>query len=181
MSPKSTAGFRWTRLPSGPPVIGASQGARLPLAVMLCAGLALAAVDAQAAELTTRLAMRLEQSALKDARVGVMVVRERNGEVLFEHDAERLLIPASNMKIMTSMGALSVFEASQTNFIGAGVLALGFAGYQIFRPARVDADCGDDACAPDSQSRQFTRRFFIVAVVLFTVATAYPYVLNTLL
>ncbi len=80
-----------------------------------------------------------------------------------------------------ALGALSVLEPYQPYFIGAGVLALGFAGYQIFRPAEVDADCGDDACAPDSQSRQFTRRFFIVAVVLFTVAAAYPYVLNALL
>ena len=80
-----------------------------------------------------------------------------------------------------ALGALSTLEPYQPYFIGAGVLALGFAGYQIFRPAEVDADCGDDACAPDSQSRQFTRRSFIVAVVLFAVATVYPYILNALL
>ena len=79
-----------------------------------------------------------------------------------------------------ALGALSVLEPYQPYFIGAGVLALGFAGYQIFRPAEVGADCGDDACAPDSQSRRFTRRFFIVAVVLFVVATAYPYVLSAI-
>ena len=80
-----------------------------------------------------------------------------------------------------ALGVFSVLEPYQPYLIGAGVLALGFAGYQIFRPAEVDADCGDDACAPDSRSRQFTRRFFIVAVVLFAVAAAYPYVLNALL
>jgi mercuric ion transport protein len=80
-----------------------------------------------------------------------------------------------------ALGALSVLEPYQPYFIGAGVVALGFAGYQIFRPAEADADCGDDACAPDSQSRRFTRRFFIVALVFFAVASVYPYVLNALL
>ena len=82
---------------------------------------------------------------------------------------------------VAALGALSVLEPYQPYFIGAGALALGFAGYQIFRPVEVDAECGDDACAADSQSRQFTRRFFIVTVVFFTAATVYPYVLNALL
>ena len=92
--------------------------------------------------------------------------------------------PAMFLLFGVSVGALGAFtalEPYQPYFIGAGVLALGFAGYQIFRPVGVGADCGDDACAPDSQSRRFTRRFFIVAVVLFMAATVYPYVLNALL
>ncbi len=80
-----------------------------------------------------------------------------------------------------ALGAFSVLEPYQPYFMGAGVLALGFAGHQIFRSAEMDTDCGDDACAPDSRSRRFTRRFFIVAVVLFMGAAAYPYVLNALL
>jgi len=79
-----------------------------------------------------------------------------------------------------ALGAFSALEPYQPYFIGAGVLALSFAGYRIFAPAEVDADCGDDACAPDSQSRRFTRRLFIVAVALFIVATVYPYVLALL-
>ncbi len=79
------------------------------------------------------------------------------------------------------LGAFSVLEPYQPYFIGAGVLALGFAGHRIFRPAEMDTDCGDDACIPDSRSRRFTRRFFIVAVVLFMGAAAYPHVLNALL
>ena len=80
-----------------------------------------------------------------------------------------------------ALGALSTLEPYQPYFIGAAVLALGFAGHRIFWPAEVDTDCGDDACAPDSRSRRFTRRFFIVAVVLFMGAASYPYVLNALL
>ena len=80
-----------------------------------------------------------------------------------------------------ALGALSTLEPYQPYFIGAGVLALGFAGHRIFWPAEVDTDCGDDACASDSRSRRFTRRFFIVAVVLFMGAASYPYVLNALL
>ncbi len=80
-----------------------------------------------------------------------------------------------------ALGMFSVLEPYQPYFIGAGVLALGFAGHRIFRPAEMDTDCGDDACAPDSRSRRSTRRVFIVAVVLFMGAAAYPYVLNVLL
>ena len=79
------------------------------------------------------------------------------------------------------LGALSALEPYQPYFIGVGVLALGFAGYQIFRPAAPNTGCADDACSPDARSRRFTRRFFVVAVVLFAVAAAYPYVLNALL
>ncbi len=80
-----------------------------------------------------------------------------------------------------SLGAFSVLEPYQPIFIGAGLVALGFAGHRIFRESPTGEYCADDACAPDSGSRRFTRRFFIVAVVLFMGAAAYPYVLNALL
>ncbi len=80
-----------------------------------------------------------------------------------------------------ALGALSTLEPYQPYFIGAGVLALGFAGHQIFRPAEIDAACADDACAVDSQSRRVTRRFFFLAVALFVGAATYPYVLIALL
>ncbi len=80
-----------------------------------------------------------------------------------------------------ALGALSALESYQPYFIGAGLLALGFAGHQIFRSGDIEGDRGNDACAPNSRSRRFTRRFFIVAVVLFMGAAAYPYVLNALL
>ncbi len=84
-----------------------------------------------------------------------------------------------------SVGALGMFSALepyQPIFIGAGLAALAFAGYRIFRESPAEEACAaDDACAPDSRSRRSTRRFFIVAVVLFMGAAAYPYVLNALL
>ncbi len=80
-----------------------------------------------------------------------------------------------------ALGALSALEPYQPYFIGAVVLALGFAGHQIFRSADIEADCGNDACAPDSRSRRLTRWFFFLAVVLFMGAASYPYVLNALL
>ncbi len=80
-----------------------------------------------------------------------------------------------------ALGALSALEPYQPYFIGAGVLALGFAGHQIFRSADIEADCGNDACVPDSRSRRLTRRLFFVAVAFFGLAIAYPYVLNIVL
>jgi len=80
-----------------------------------------------------------------------------------------------------AVSALTVLEPYQPYFIGAGALALGFAGYQIFRPAEADADCTDDACAPDGRSRRFARRLFVAAALLFAVAIAYPYFLNAIL
>lgn len=79
-----------------------------------------------------------------------------------------------------ALGALSALEPYQPYFIGAGVLALGVAGYQTFRAGDA-ADCADDGCAPASRSRRFTRRLFFVAVALFALAISYPYLLNTVL
>lgn len=79
------------------------------------------------------------------------------------------------------LGAFSVLGPYQPIFIGAGLAALAFAGYRIFREPPVEEACADDACAPDSRSRKFTRRFFIVAVVFFMGAASYPYVFNALL
>ncbi len=80
-----------------------------------------------------------------------------------------------------ALGAFSVLEPYQPIFIGAGLVALAFAGYRIFRESPAEEASADDACAPDSRSRKFARRFFIVAVVLFMGAAAYPYVFNALL
>ncbi len=82
---------------------------------------------------------------------------------------------------VSALGMFSVLEPYQPIFIGAGLVALAFAGHRIFREPPAGEACADDACAPDSRSRQSTRRFFIVAVVLLMGAAAYPYVLNALL
>ena len=80
-----------------------------------------------------------------------------------------------------ALGAFSVLEPYQPIFVGAGLAALAFAGYRIFREPRTREDCADGASAPNSRSRRFTRTLFFVAVLLFAGAAAYPYVLNALL
>lgn len=80
-----------------------------------------------------------------------------------------------------ALGVFSVLEPYQPIFIGTGLVALGFAGHRIFRESPAEEACADGACAPGSRNRRFTRRFFVVAVVFFAVAAAYPYLLNALL
>ncbi len=82
---------------------------------------------------------------------------------------------------VSALGMFSVLEPYQPIFIATGLVALAYAGHRIFRELPAEEACADDACAPDSRSRQSTRRFFLVAVVLFMGAAAYPYVLNALL
>ncbi len=67
---------------------------------------------ATARPLAERLTAALGQASFKGARIGVLVIRERDGAVLFENQPDRPLIPASNMKILTAIGALSVFGPS---------------------------------------------------------------------
>lgn len=78
----------------------------------LLVGLAPTAGAAAPRTLAERLAGVLAQPAFEGAQVGVLVVRQRDGAVLFAKDEERLLIPASNMKILTAIGALSMFGPS---------------------------------------------------------------------
>jgi D-alanyl-D-alanine carboxypeptidase/D-alanyl-D-alanine-endopeptidase (penicillin-binding protein 4) len=59
--------------------------------------------------LSTRLGAVLRSPALRKATVGALVVRDRDGAVLFEHQPERGLIPASNQKLLTALAALEIF------------------------------------------------------------------------
>jgi len=54
----------------------------------------------------------LRAKSLRDTRVSALVVRMRDGAVLFERSPDRALIPASNMKILTAMAALDLFGPS---------------------------------------------------------------------
>lgn len=76
-------------------------------ALLLCAVAGLASAAGQARPLDERLEIVLGERPLKGARLGILVAHERDGRVIFERDADRPLIPASNMKIMTAIGALS--------------------------------------------------------------------------
>jgi D-alanyl-D-alanine carboxypeptidase/D-alanyl-D-alanine-endopeptidase (penicillin-binding protein 4) len=60
-------------------------------------------------DLSSRLDEALSVRGLRRARVSALVVRARDGAVLFERSPDRPLTPASNMKILTAMAALSTF------------------------------------------------------------------------
>ena len=51
---------------------------------------------------------------LARASVGMLVVRASDGAVVYAHGADRLMIPASNQKILTALAALSRFGPTHT-------------------------------------------------------------------
>jgi D-alanyl-D-alanine carboxypeptidase/D-alanyl-D-alanine-endopeptidase (penicillin-binding protein 4) len=59
------------------------------------------------ADLVSRLDAALRDGALRGARIGALVAASDDGRVLYERDADRSLVPASNMKLLTSIAALS--------------------------------------------------------------------------
>jgi D-alanyl-D-alanine carboxypeptidase/D-alanyl-D-alanine-endopeptidase (penicillin-binding protein 4) len=76
----------------------------------IAAALALSlAGSAAAKDLSARLDAALRQPALREARIGVLVSEQRSGRVLYERGPDRALIPASNLKILTAIAALSAF------------------------------------------------------------------------
>jgi D-alanyl-D-alanine carboxypeptidase/D-alanyl-D-alanine-endopeptidase (penicillin-binding protein 4) len=78
-------------------------------------GLALALVGPGAAlaagdeSLRAALDASLSVRALRGARVAALVVARESGEVLYTRNPDRLLIPASNLKILTAVAAFSAF------------------------------------------------------------------------
>lgn len=69
-----------------------------------------AAPDASdAPALAARIDRLLEQKPLAGARVGIHVVRASDGLPLYSRDADQLLVPASNQKILTALAALHRF------------------------------------------------------------------------
>ena len=82
---------------------------------LIAAALALSlAGSAAAKDLSSRLDAALRNRALKDARIGVLVVAQQGGRVLYESLPDRALIPASNLKILTAIAALSAFGPAFT-------------------------------------------------------------------
>ncbi len=63
------------------------------------------------AELAQRIAGAIDESKFAAARWGVCVVSLRDGRVLYARDAERLFLPASNMKLYTTAAALDLLGA----------------------------------------------------------------------
>lgn len=63
------------------------------------------------AELGRRIAREIDEGGFSAARWGVAVVSLRDGRTLYERDAERLFLPASNMKLYTTAAALDLLGA----------------------------------------------------------------------
>jgi serine-type D-Ala-D-Ala carboxypeptidase/endopeptidase (penicillin-binding protein 4) len=68
--------------------------------------LLLAAIPCAAADLPHTLDALMEASPVARASVGIQVVDLRTGTALYSHNAERLYLPASNMKLFTAALAL---------------------------------------------------------------------------
>jgi D-alanyl-D-alanine carboxypeptidase/D-alanyl-D-alanine-endopeptidase (penicillin-binding protein 4) len=106
---------------------------------------------ASASDLSSRLDTALRSRALRDARIGVLVVAQDDGHVLYERRANRALTPASNQKILTAIAALSAFGPTH-QFIT-----------QIYADAPPDAEGGVDLLAirgggdPSLTSEQYWR------------------------
>jgi D-alanyl-D-alanine carboxypeptidase/D-alanyl-D-alanine-endopeptidase (penicillin-binding protein 4) len=67
------------------------------------------AVGKATTDLTARIDRLLEQAPLARASVGIYVERASDGAVIFARGEDRLLIPASNQKILTALAALERF------------------------------------------------------------------------
>lgn len=59
--------------------------------------------------LSERLDAALAHRGLRGARIAALVVDRDDGRVLYAHDPDRALVPASNLKLLTALAALSAF------------------------------------------------------------------------
>jgi hypothetical protein len=81
--------------------------------VALALGLLLVAAAARAgAPLAERLDAALSHPGLRGARIAALVVDRDDGRVLYARDPDRALVPASNLKLLTALAALSAFGPS---------------------------------------------------------------------
>jgi D-alanyl-D-alanine carboxypeptidase/D-alanyl-D-alanine-endopeptidase (penicillin-binding protein 4) len=58
------------------------------------------------AGLTERINGIINQSSQKDVQYSIVIVKADSGEVVYSHDANKAMIPASNMKVITTAAAL---------------------------------------------------------------------------
>ena len=90
-------------------VVGRSPGelgraASVVLAIGFC--LAVGAAEAASLDLEARLDRVLSRAPLARASVGIYVERYSDGQAVYARGADRLLIPASNQKILTALAIL---------------------------------------------------------------------------
>jgi mercuric ion transport protein len=72
------------------------------------------------------------------------------------------------------IGNLTALEPYRPFFIAAALIALGFAGWQIFRPTQA---CEAGAVCATPRARTVYKTVFWIVAVLVLIALAFPYVL----
>ncbi|MFC4566016.1 D-alanyl-D-alanine carboxypeptidase/D-alanyl-D-alanine-endopeptidase [Nocardiopsis mangrovi] len=102
-----------TRLPISPPRLAFSIVAAAVFTVPLASPVAADTADG-IADLRADLDALLADPALEGAVSGVAVTSLSEGDVLYENEAATPLIPASNIKLLTSAAALDVLGADHT-------------------------------------------------------------------
>ncbi|RAJ36849.1 D-alanyl-D-alanine carboxypeptidase/D-alanyl-D-alanine-endopeptidase (penicillin-binding protein 4) [Kitasatospora sp. SolWspMP-SS2h] len=125
------------------------------LAVAAPGGSAPPASAAASSALTADLDRLLADPRLAGATAAVKVVDTESGEVLYAHDSQHLVLPASTMKLVTSAAAL---DALGTGYrFGTDVLATGRSDAGVLRGDLVLRGGGDPSLLPqdlDALARQ---------------------------
>ena len=100
-------------------------GHRAPLFVLLCLLAVVSPVGAQSAELARRIDAIADRAPLDRAHWGIFIQDAATGEVLYERNADRLFIPASNLKLVvvaTALGLMSPEHRLRTSLYTTGPL-----------------------------------------------------------
>ncbi len=95
----------------------------LPILAFLLIFITVDTAGAENSSYTSRIAPLLPAEAKNTAKLGVVVKSLTTGETLYEHNGEKLFIPASNEKIITSVAALSILKSDyrfKTEFYSGG-------------------------------------------------------------
>ncbi len=87
----------------------ARSGRRHPALAIAAASLIFGTTSVRADDLAGRLTTALAHPGLRGATLAALVVRAQDGRVLFERTPDRLLAPASNLKLLTALAAFAIF------------------------------------------------------------------------
>ena len=104
----------WKISVSGGLRVGRRVGWTVLAFLSLAAGLVSAAEPeaVKSNDWTRELDRVLSTGGMTGAEVSALVIRERDGKVLYARQPDRLMIPASNAKILTALAALDTFGAA---------------------------------------------------------------------
>ncbi len=86
-----------------------SRRQRPALVIAAALSAVLGSTSVRADDLGGRLTTALAHPGLRGATLAALVVRAQDGRVLFERTPDRLLAPASNLKLLTALAALATF------------------------------------------------------------------------